>query len=489
MNESDGDLGGPRPPPYNIEAEKALLGAILVNKGAYEKVAEFLRSEHFALEQHGLIYAACAKLIEAGQIANPVTLRTLFEQDGKLAEVGGAEYLGDLTESAAGPVNAGQYGRIIYDLHCKRELIELAREIYGRATTGAVDDSAEKQIGEAEENLYKLAVTGEYRSREKPFQAALAGSLDKVRKAIARKGRLAGVTTGLSALDKILGGLQAPDLIILAGRPGMGKTALATNIACAAAETWQKTDGDEGAVVGFFSLEMSAEQLATRILSEKVEIVSDKMRSGDLSTGEYERLTDAAVKAQRLPLLIDDSPGLTVGALRTRARRMKRQHRIALIVIDYLQLIESGRRSSNQSRVQEITEISRGLKVLAKELDVPVLALSQLSRETEKRENRRPQLSDLRDSGSIEQDADVVMFVYREEYYLKDEKPEEGSEDYAVKFLKWKRRFEKARNKADIIVAKHRNGPVGTRKLFFDENFTRFGDLAPEEDGPKITAT
>ena len=489
MSESDDGFGGLRPPPYNIEAEKALLGAILVSNLAYARVSEFLLSEHFAVEQHGRIYAACAKLIERGQIADRVTLKGFFEQEGKMEEVGGADYLSDLVGSAMGPVTAGEYGGMIFDLHRKRQLIELAREIYSRASGGEVDDNAAEQIESAEEMLYKLASTGDYRSREKPFKTVLTGSLGKVRKAIERKGRLAGVTTGFIALDKILAGLQAPDLIILAGCTSMGKTALATNIACSAAEAWQKT-GDEGAVVGFFSLEMSAEQLATRILADKSGISTDDMRKGKVSGDGYKKLVKINSELQELPLFIDDTPGLTVAALRTRARRMKRQHGLGLIIIDYLQFIQAGSHRGTQSRYEEITGISRGLKALAKELEVPVLALSQLSRAPESRRNKRPQLSDLRDSGSIEQDADVVMFIYRDEYYLRREKPKEGSKDYLAKYLEWQQRMDKVRNKTEINVAKQRNGPVDTCELFFAGDFTRFGNLAPQEvDKSKITTT
>jgi replicative DNA helicase len=469
-----------RSPPHNIEAEKALIGAIFVNNRAYEKVSEFLRPEHFALEQHGRIFDACSILVERGQIADPVTLKRYFEQDESLAAVGGPAYLSELATSAVAVINAGEYGRLVYDLHLRRELISLGEDMVNRAYDGNVEDSGPAQIESAEQLLYDLATQGDYEGGFQAFKESITEAIKAAEAAHKREGALSGVTTGLSDLDKMLGGLHRSDLIILAGRPSMGKTALATNIAYNAAYSHHQTNGDEGGVIGFFSLEMSAEQLANRILSEQTNISSDRIRKGELRDDEFQRLVMASQALYQIPVFIDDTPALTIGALRTRARRLKRTHGLGMIVIDYLQLISGSGSSRNDGRVQEVSEITRGLKTLAKELEVPVLALSQLSRQVEQREDKRPQLSDLRESGSIEQDADVVMFIYREEYYLErarpNQRPDEKDDRFHEKTERWDRRLEEVRNLAEIIIAKQRHGPVGTEKLFFDGMYTRFGN-------------
>ncbi|MCH7487600.1 MAG: replicative DNA helicase [Proteobacteria bacterium] len=466
--------------PVNIEAEKALLGAIFVDHRAYERVSEFLRPSHFAIPEHGRIFEACGKLIEKGQIANPVTLKGFFEADEGLAGIGGPAYLVDLAASAVLIINAAEYGRIVYDLHLKRELIGLGEDVVNRAFAGEVDESATDQIEQAERELYDLASTGQYEGGFRPFTDSVKSAIDMAEAAHRREGGLAGVATGFTDLDKLLGGLHKSDLVVLAGRPSMGKTALATNIAYNAAYDRQKSaGGEDGAVVGFFSLEMSAEQLASRILSEQTEISSDRMRKGELSNDEFTRLVMASQALHKIPVYIDDTPALTVSALRTRARRLKRVHGLDLIVVDYLQLIGTGRH--HDSRVQEVSEITRGLKTLAKELNVPVLALSQLSRAVEQRENKRPLLSDLRESGSIEQDADVVMFIFREEYYLERDKPAQRADEADDRFMdrldKWEQRMDAARGTAEISVAKQRHGPTGNIELMFDGMYTRFGNL------------
>jgi replicative DNA helicase len=467
--------------PHNPEAEKSLLGAIFVNNRAYETVSEFLKPEHFAYSQHGRIFEACAKLIERGQIADPITLKRYFEADENLADIGGPAYLADLAASAVTVINAGEYGHLVYDLFLKRELIALGEDVVNNAYGGEVDQSATNQIENAEQSLYDLATAGEYEGGFQAFKDSVLAAIDIATVAHNREGGLAGVGTGFRDLDALLGGLHSSDLLILAGRPGMGKTALATNIAYNAAYSYQHTEGREGAVVGFFSLEMSAEQLASRILSEQSDISSDRMRKGELANEEFNRLSAASTTLHQIPIFIDDTPALTVSALRTRARRLKRQHNMGLIVVDYLQLISGSGMSRNDGRVQEVSEITRGLKTLAKELEVPVLALSQLSRAVEQREPPRPQLSDLRESGSIEQDADVVAFIYREEYYLERKKPghraDEDAGKYEERIQRWEDAKEKVANLADIIVAKQRHGPIGDVPMRFTGAFTRFSDL------------
>ena len=467
--------------PHNVEAEKSLLGAIFANNKAYEKVSEFLFPEHFVIGQHGKIYEACSKLIEKAQIADPVTLKRYFEQDESLADIGGATYLVELAGSVVSIINAGEYGRIIYDLHLKRELIGLGEDVVNRAYGGDVDDEATRQIEAAEQTLYDLATTGNYEGGFQSFKKSVITALEMAEGAHKRDGALAGVTSGLKDVDTMLGGLHPSDLLILAGRPSMGKTALATNIAFNAAYTYHQSGGEQGAVVGFFSLEMSAEQLATRIISEQTQISSDSIRKGKITTPEFDRLVAGSQALHDIPIFIDDTPALTVSALRTRARRLKRQHQLGLIVVDYLQLISGSGSSRSDGRVQEVSEITRGLKTLAKELDVPVIALSQLSRAVEQREDKRPMLSDLRESGSIEQDADVVMFIFREEYYLERKGTSQHENENDDKFFQRQQRneerLEKVRNIAELIVAKQRHGPVGTVELQFTGEFTRFSDL------------
>lgn len=486
---ADRPEGGREPPlrtlPHNLSAEQGLLGSLLRNNRAYEKIAEFLRPEHFANVVHGRIYEALGRLIDRGQIADPVTLRNIFENDDGLTEVGGAAYLNELVDALVTTVNVEDYGHLIHDLAIRRELIALGSDMVELAYSVKIDPPADTQIEMAEQKLYGLATVGSASNEFKSFATAVSAAISMAEAAYKRDSHIVGVTTGFRDLDQKLGGLHPSDLIILAGRPGMGKTALATNIAYNAADAARKAAETgaqtNGAVVGFFSLEMSAEQLATRILSESAEISSDRIRRGDIGQEYFDRIVAASQTLTRLPLFIDDTPALSVSALRTRARRLKRQHNLGLIVIDYLQLLQSMPGVRPENRVQELSEITRGLKTLAKELEVPVLALSQLSRQVESREDKRPQLSDLRESGSIEQDADVVMFIFREEYYLRLKEPQINTPEREA----WDTKMDRARNRAEIHIAKQRHGPTGPLDLIFQGEFTRFSDLAESNRLPE----
>ena len=478
---------GYRTPPHNFEAEMALIGAILSNNRSYERCSEFLRPEHFADTRHGSIYGAAGKLIDRGQIADPVTLKSYFEQDESLADIGGASYLARLAASVVTIINADDYARAIHDSYLRRQLINLGEDVVNRAFDVDLETTASDQIQIAEENLYELATKGEYEGGFQTFDRALTDAIKTAEAAYKRDSHVTGVATGLTDLDKLLGGMHPADLVILAGRPSMGKTALATNIAFNAASAYrEERDEDgiarvvDGAVVGFFSLEMSAEELATRILAEKAGVTSHKIRRGEISKDDFPKFVAASQELSRLPLYIDDTPALSVSALRTRARRLKRMQGLGLVVVDYLQLLRPTHDSRPENRVQEISDITRALKALAKELSIPVLALSQLSRAVEQREDKRPQLSDLRESGSIEQDSDIVMFIFREEYYLRRQEPPEGTD----KHFEWQAAMDKVHNVAEIIIGKQRHGPVGTRRLFFDPDFTKFADLAPVDHGP-----
>jgi replicative DNA helicase len=470
----DDETKGPlyRNAPQNAEIEAALLGAILTNNRAHEQVADFLRPEHFYQPAHQRVFAAVAKLIEMGQQASPATLRHYFEQDDELTAVGGAQYLMELATSVFSTINAGEYGQTVRDLYLRRGLITLGEHVVNEGYRPDIDISAMDQIETTEQSLYDLATTGETERGYIALVDAAKVAVEMAEQAIQHDGQVVGVATGLKDIDRLLGGLHPSDLLIVAGRPSMGKTALATNIAFNAAKS--------GNTILFFSLEMSSEQLATRILSEQSEIPSDRIRRGDIKDDEFQRVVVASQELHRTPLYIDDTPALTVSALRTRARRLKRQKQLDLIVVDYLQLMSSGLARRNDSRVQEISEITRGLKTLAKELNVPVLALSQLSRQVESRDNKRPQLADLRESGSIEQDADVVMFIFREEYYLEKDKPirdyDEDNAHYAEKFEKWQIKKAEVENIAEVIVAKQRHGPTDSVNLHFNGTLTRFTD-------------
>ena len=468
-------------PPQNIEAEQALLGALLVNNRLYEKVAEFLKADHFAVPTHGRIYTAISTQIERGQLASAVTLKPFFAADEGLTEVGGGEYLASLETNVVALAGAADYGRAIYEDYLRRELIDVGTEIITDATSPDLDVPANKMIESAEKRLFDLASTGVAGGGFLDFSVALGQAIETAESAFQRDSGISGITSGYRDLDKRLGGLHPSDLLILAARPSMGKTALATNIAFKAAQLYLRSHGKEGGRVAFFSLEMSAEQLALRILSEQAEIPSEDIRRGQLKQRDFAKFLSLSQELQRLPLYIDETPGISVMGMRTRARRLHRTKGLDLIVIDYLQLMAGSASKRNESnRVLEVSEITRGLKMLAKELKVPIIALSQLSRKVEDRDDKKPQLADLRESGSIEQDADVVMFIYREEYYLRNEPGRHSNESddrFNERYTAWQQRLEKVYNIADVIIAKQRHGPVGTVQLFFDGKFTRFADL------------
>ena len=477
-----------RAPPANIEAEQALLGAILINNDAFDRVSDFLKADHFVEEIHRRIYEIAGSLIRAGKIASPITLKTFLGEHDLGQGLTVQQYLARLALEATTIINAHDYGRSIHDLSVRRELIRIGEDIVNVAFDAPVDSTPREQIEEAEKRLYQIADGGKYGGGFQSFSDALKTAVDMAARAYERDGHLSGVATGMHDLDHKMGGLQASDLIIVAGRPGMGKTALATNIAFNIAKAWRgepAPDGSmktiDGGIVGFFSLEMSAEQLATRIIAEQSGVASYKIRRGDISEEDFHRISQAMMDMQRIPFYIDQTGGISIAQLTARARRLKRQRGLDLLVVDYLQLLSSAK-SRNDSRVQEITEITTGLKALAKELNVPVVALSQLSRQVELRDDKRPQLSDLRESGSIEQDADVVMFVYREEYYLKNKEPRPGTAEHST----WMTEMERAHGRAEVILGKQRHGPTGTVELAFEAELTRFGNLARAEALPEM---
>jgi replicative DNA helicase len=472
--------------PSNIDAEQALLGAILVNNDAYYRVSDFLESGHFMEDLHRRVYEVATSLIKAGKVATPITLKT-FLGDQDLGGVTVSQYLARLAAEATTVINAEDYGRTIYDLAVRRNLITIGEDLVNVAYDAPVESSPREQIEEAERRLYELAETGRYDGGFQRFTDALTGAIDMAAAAFKRQGKLSGISTGLHDMDRMVGGLQASDLVILAGRPAMGKTSLATNIAFNIAKAYEgerQPDGTmktiNGGIVGFFSLEMSSEQLATRIIAEQAGVPSYKIRRGDITEQDFYKITEVAREMQTIPFYIDQTGGISIAQLAARARRLKRQRGLDMLVIDYLQLL-SGSSKKGENRVQELTEITTGLKALAKELSVPVMALSQLSRQVENREDKRPQLSDLRESGSIEQDADVVMFVYREEYYLKNKEPKPGTEEY----FKWQSEMDQVHGKAEVIIGKQRHGPTGTVQLAFQADVTRFADLADEDKLPE----
>lgn len=454
-----------RPAPHNFEAEQALLGALLLNNQSFEKIGDFLRPFHFSDATHGKIFEAIQHLIDKGQVADPITLKNFFVNTQNFNE--GPQYLIDLVNSVVTIINVYDYGQLIYDFYIRRQLITIGEDVVNTAYAFDFEQTGTHQIESAEKKLFDLANEGTERRQFQPFSTALNAAIQTANTAFKRDSHVVGVTTGLLDMDRWLGGLHPSDLVILAGRPSMGKTALATNIGFNAAN-----HAKDGGKVAFFSLEMSAEQLALRLLAQESKIPSDRIRRGELSHDDFPKFVDVSRRLNQLPLFIDDTPALTVSALRTRARRLKRQQGLDLIIIDYLQLLQSGGRAS-ENRVQEISEITRALKALAKELHVPVIALSQLSRAVEQREDKRPQLADLRESGSIEQDADVVLFVFREEYYKARAEPPEGTE----KHHQWQQEMEQIYNIAEVLIAKQRHGPVGNIRLFYDGKLTKFGNL------------
>jgi replicative DNA helicase len=486
--------------PQNIEAEAALLGALMIDNRLVEDVQLKLRPEHFFEPLHGRIYESILRMTDANRVANPVTLRPLFDADESMKEVGGPSYLAQLTGSGAAIIGARDFAQQIYDLALLRALIGVGRDL----VEGALDTSEEiaplDRIEKAETDLYKVAEEGGAEGKAKSFAEASKLAIEMAERALNSGGHLSGFTTGLDSLNTKLGGLHKSDLVIVAGRPGMGKSALGTNMAVASARRFLR-DTEEGieatksagAPVVMFSLEMSADQLATRILAEQSGITSENLRTGRITQHEFRDLARAAAELQSLPLYIDDTPGLTIAALRTRARRLKRQKGIGMVIVDYLQLLQGTGRNGHENRVQEISEISRGLKTLAKELDVPVIGLSQLSRAVEQREDKRPQLSDLRESGSIEQDADIVLFIFREDYYVKGVEVEmptpedaEKNPQQRQKYEEWDNKYQSVKGKAEIIVAKQRHGSTGIVRVRFDGRTTKFSDAADEGYLPEM---
>lgn len=481
-----GDVAAEETLPHNIEAEQQLLGAIMTNNDIYDRVASVIGPDHFYDPVHARIFEVASARIAKNLQATPVTLKAFLEDEPGLQELGGPAYLARLAGAAIASFAARDYAQIIYDLAIRRELMALGRDISAKASAVDVASEPREQIIEAEQKLYKLGEEGKSDSGFQSFLKAVTDAVNVANAAYQREGGLAGVSTGLIDMDKKLGGLHRSDLLILAGRPSMGKTSLATNIAYNIAKTYKRgalPDGSEGAVdggvVGFYSLEMSAEQLAARILSEAAEVPSEQIRRGDMTETEFRRFVEAAKDLEACPLFIDDTPALPISQLAARARRLKRTHGLDVLIVDYLQLVRPA--TAKDSRVNEVSEITQGLKAIAKELDIPVIALSQLSRQVENREDKRPQLSDLRESGSIEQDADVVMFVFREEYYKEREKPGDHELD---KMADWQTQMENLHGKAEVIIGKQRHGPIGSIELSFEGRFTRFGNLVkPWQNG------
>ena len=476
--------------PANLEAEAAFLGAILIDNRVMEELPVTLKPDHFFEPLHGRIYERVAMLVDRQMVVTPVTLKPYFETDPAMQELGGTAYLARLTADGQGLLAPRELAQQIYDLALLRQLVSVGRDL----VEGALDTSDEvepmRQIERAEAKLYQVAEGASGAREAESFRGATGRALEMIELAINSGGHISGKTTGLTSVNEKIGGLHDSDLIILAGRPGMGKSSLATNIAFNCADRWlrDKADGIEksvGAPVALFSLEMSADQLATRILAEAASIPSEALRMGKISREDFQQLSYASQRLAELPLYIDDTPALTIGALRTRARRLKRRHDIGLIVVDYLQLLQGSGTRASDSRVNEISEISRGLKTLAKELQVPVIALSQLSRAVEQRDDKRPMLSDLRESGSIEQDADMVWFIFREDYYIQSREPKRPIESDDAKVhdahAAWAAEMERVYGLAELIVAKQRHGSTGKVRLKFEARITRFSDLAEGE--------
>jgi replicative DNA helicase len=477
-----GDPVSFRQAPHNIEAEQLLLGAILVNNDVMDRISDFLRAEHFYDPLHASIFETISQLIAANKIVNPTTLRTFFENAEPIdTDLTVPEYLWRLAESTTTIINAREYARTIHDLATRRRLIMIGEDIVNTAYDSPVDMPPKSQVEEAERALYQIAEQDKYGQGFFDLKSAMDQAIEVANNAVMRGNELSGLPTGLLDLDNMMGGLQPSDLVILAGRPSMGKTALATNIAVNVASQKRlhryQADPDgpsEPAVVGFFSLEMSAEQLASRILSEQAEIPSNRIRRGKIDEDEMRRLVLASQSLTQAHLFIDQTGGISIAQLTARARKLKRQRGLDLLIVDYIQLLSGSASKAAAGRVQEITEITTGLKALAKELEVPLIALSQLSRQVEQREDKRPQLSDLRESGSIEQDADVVLFVFREEYYVQRREP---SITEVEAHQKWQAELDAVRGIGEVIIGKQRHGPTGTVRLQFTGEFTRFDNL------------
>ncbi len=473
--------------PHNFEAEQGLLGMLLIDNNHLEKVSDFLRPVHFSHPSHQNIYATIETMIERGLEAKHTTLKDYFEKDEGLESVGGAQYLNELANEVPLLNNVYDYANTIYDRYLRREIIRMNQDISSEAFNFNIEKNAAQIIEQAESQLFSLSESGVSQGGFQTLRDSVVTAIEIAEKAYKSDGHVTGITTGLTDLDHKLGGLHNSDLLILAARPSMGKTSLAVNVAYNAAKAYAESGGEQGGIVGFFSLEMSSDQLATRILSDETGISGDDIRKGNIKETDFRKFVEASQKLSQIPLYIDDTPALSIGAVRTRARRLKRQYGLNMLVIDYLQLLQgSGSAQSAGNRVLEISEITRGLKAIAKELQIPVIALSQLSRAVEQREDKRPMLSDLRESGSIEQDSDVVMFIYRREYYLSREEPEKrGGEDdskFADRYAQWQQDLSDCNNVADVIVAKQRHGPIGSVGLHFEPSVTRFSDLEKRFD-------
>ena len=465
--------------PHSIDAEQSLLGTLLVNNDVFDSINSIVQAEHFFDPVHNKIFDFISQKVQKNALASPVTLKPFFEGDEALKEIGGTSYLVKLASAAISSFAAKEFAKLIRDMSLRRSLLNVANDISDRAMTMAIDQTPEDQIVEAEQALYNLSNFGKEDSGFKSFVNATIDAIDIANKAYQQEGSLSGLSTGLIDVDKKLGGLNPSDLIIIAGRPSMGKTALATNIAFNIAKKnikskvgYSVSNKNLESIVGFFSLEMSSSQLAARILSEASKVPSDQIRRGEMTESEFRRFVEAAQELENCTLYIDDTAALPISTLTARARRLKRTYGLDVLIVDYLQLVRPS--SSKDNRVNEISEITQGLKAIAKELDIPVIALSQLSRQVESRDDKRPQLSDLRESGSIEQDADVVMFVYRAEYYKEREKP---GEHEIESMLKWQEEMSQLHGKAELIIGKQRHGPIGTVDLSFESQYTRFGNL------------
>ena len=474
----------------NIDAEIALIGCLLRENKYFEKISDFLLPEHFTNPLNSKLFSVIVKLINQNQLVSPITLKNYFSSSKEEYNIDVFDYLKQIKDSTPSMINAFNYGKIIYDLHIKRSLVTIGYEILESANNKNEENDGNDQIENAEKKLFNLSEKGSFERKYQTLGEALNDAVYTIESAYKKDGKIAGIATGIRDLDTKLGGLHNSDLIIIAGRPSMGKTALGTTIAFNVAKTFKEEKDEfgeknivDGANVAIFSLEMSSQQLATRILASQSNISSDKMRKAEFTNEDFKKISIASKEIENLHLYIDDNPMLTIPALRTRARRLYRQHNINLIIVDYLQLM-SGSPQNKDGRVQEISEITRGLKAIAKELNIPIIALSQLSRQVEQREDKRPLLSDLRESGTIEQDADVVMFIFRESYYLERLEPmrksDEDEEKYQRRYQRWMELTEKSHNIAELIIAKQRHGPIGTIKTQFDSNLTKFNNLSKE---------
>ena len=475
----------------NFDAEIAVIGCLLWDNKSYEKIADFLIEDHFIDLNNKNIFKTIKRLLDKNILVTPITLKNYLEENDK-DSFDNYTYLNQIKDSAPSTQNAYQYARLLYDLHIKRSLIGIGKNIIQDTISNEEDLEGINLIENAENDLYNLSQTGSSDRKYSLFGESLKKAIDVIDQSFKREGKIAGLPSGLKDLDKKLGGFHNSDLIIIAGRPSMGKTALGTNIAFNAAKKFKEKEDEfgnkttiDGGKIAFFSLEMSSEQLATRVLAEQSKISGDKMRKAELNKEDFKKIAKVSSELENLNLVIDDNPILTVASLRTRARRLKRLYDIDMIIIDYLQLMSGSQNVKNDGRVQEISEITRGLKAIAKELNIPIIALSQLSRQVEQREDKRPQLADLRESGTIEQDSDVVMFIFRESYYLERmepvKKPDEQNDRYNERHQRWRELCESRYNIAEIIIAKQRHGPTGKIKTHFDPNFTKFSDLTRTE--------